>query len=154
MEDIRKTFEPPHVDLSAVGEINKILGFHIRLAYGSVYRHFMETFADLDLTQKQVSTLWLIHDNPGLAQTDIAQRLRMDRATTMGIVNRLERRHYLRRGDSTGDRRRKTLTLTPEGEVMLDRARRAVMEHERWLKRRFTKKEVDTLMTLLARIHE
>ena len=43
-----------------IGEIRNIVGFHIRLAHGAVYRHFTETFADLDLTQKQVSALWLV----------------------------------------------------------------------------------------------
>jgi DNA-binding MarR family transcriptional regulator len=141
------------VDLSDVGEIRNILGFHIRLAHVACYRHFMETFAELDLTQKQVSVLWLVSDNPGVAQTDLAQRLRMDRATTMGIINRLQGRGYLRRGPSPQDRRRKTLYLTPEGDEVLARAREAIWEHERWLKSRFTKREIQTLMGLLDRIH-
>ena len=103
------------VDLSQVGDIKNILGFHIRLAYVAVYRHFMDTFSDLELTQKQVSVLWLVDDNPGVAQTDLAQRLFMDRATTMGIVNRLQGRGLLQRGPSPEDRRRKTLYLTAPG---------------------------------------
>ena len=145
---------PIEEDSTGFGELNDVLGFHIRLAHGAVYRHFMETFAELDLTQKQVSVLWLVSDNPGLAQTDLAQRLRMDRATTMGIVNRLQARHYLRRGRSTGDKRRQTLYLTAEGEDLLRRARDAIGEHEGWLKARFTRDEVRQLMGLLERIHE
>jgi DNA-binding MarR family transcriptional regulator len=141
-------------DANDVGEINNILGFHIRLAYGAVYRHFMETFAHLDLTQKQVSVMWLIDDHPGIAQTDLARRLRMDRATTMGIVNRLQGRDYLRRGKSTEDRRRQTLYLTDQGELALRQAKRAVFEHEKWLKGHFTPREVEQLMALLERIHD
>jgi DNA-binding MarR family transcriptional regulator len=142
------------VDLSDVGEIKDILGFHIRLAHVAVYRHFISTFTELDLTQKQVSVLWLVSDNPGLAQTDLAQRLFMDRATTMGIINRLQARHYLRRGPSPQDRRRKTLYLTSEGDAVLVQAKQAIHAHERWLKSRFTKTEIKTLMALLDRIHE
>lgn len=142
------------VDLSDVGEIKDILGFHIRLAHVACYRHFMETFSELELTQKQVSVLWLVSDNPGVAQTDLAQRLRMDRATTMGIVNRLSARGYLRRGPSPMDRRRKTLYLTELGQDTLLRAREAIWAHERWLKSRFTKAEVKTMMNLLDRIHQ
>ena len=69
-----------------IGEIRNIVGFHIRLAHGAVYRHFTETFAELDLTQKQVSALWLVADHPEIAQTGLSQRMRMDRATTMAIV--------------------------------------------------------------------
>jgi len=137
-----------------LGGLDGIVGFHIRLAHGAVYRHFSETFAELDLTQKQVSVLWLVSDNPGIAQTDLAQRLYMDRATTMGIINRLQARHFLRRGPSPEDRRRKTLYLTSEGDALLVRAKQAIWSHERWLKGRFTKKEIKTLMGLLDRIHE
>jgi DNA-binding MarR family transcriptional regulator len=141
-------------DPLGVGEIGSILGFHIRLAYGAVYRHFMETFAHLELTQKQVSVLWLIDDQPGIAQTDLARRLRMDRATTMGVVNRLQGRDYLRRGQSTEDRRRQTLYLTTEGEAALKEAKAAIFAHEKWLKSRFSAPEVETLKSLLMRIYE
>jgi hypothetical protein len=81
---------PADPESGDIGAINDILGFHIRLAHGACLRHFTETFTDLDLTQKQVSVLWLVDDHPGIAQTDLAQRLRMDRATTMAIINRLQ----------------------------------------------------------------
>ena len=32
--------------------------------------------------------------------------------------------------------------------------KRAIWEHEKWLKSRFTKKEIQTLMSLLDRIHD
>lgn len=146
--------ESPELDETEFGPLNEILGFHIRLAHGAVYRHFMETFAHLDLTQKQVSVLWLINDRPGVAQTDLAQRLRMDRATMMGVVNRLEKRGFLRRGRSLQDRRRKALYLEPGGKQALLEARAAIGAHEKWLKSRFSAREVTTLMNLLERIHE
>lgn len=137
-----------------IGEIRSIVGFHIRLAHGAVYRHFTETFTDIDLTQKQVSVLWLIDDHPDIAQTDLAQRMRMDRATTMAIVNRLQDRGYLVRGASLTDRRKQTLNLTDEGRAALARAKDAIGEHERWLKSRFTEQEIETLIEMLTRIHE
>ena len=145
----------PHVEGDEeIGAIKDILGFHIRLAYGTVYRHFTETFADIDLTQKQVSVLWLIDDHPGIAQTDLAMRLRMDRATTMAIINRLQARHYLRRGKSETDGRKQAMFLEPDGAKALIRAKEAIREHEEWLKARFTTREVEQLIELLTRIHE
>ena len=141
-------------DDHGVGAIGDIVGFHIRLAHGAVYRHFMETFAHLDLTQKQVSVLWLVSDHPGIAQTDLAQRLQMDRATVMAIVNRLQARGYLERGPDAVDKRRQTLALRPAGRQALSDARKAVLEHEKWLKSRFNKREVEQLVRLLSRIHD
>lgn len=144
----------PGVDDADIGAIDDIIGFHIRLAHGATYRHFTETFSELGLTQKMVSVLWLIADHPNIAQADIGRRLQMDRATTMAIVNRLQARDLLRRGASTRDRRRQTLTLTPEGQAALVDARRAIDQHESWLKSRFTKREAALLIELLRRIHE
>jgi DNA-binding MarR family transcriptional regulator len=145
--------EPDGDAEAAIGQIAEILGFHIRLAHGAVYRHFTETFSDLDLTQKQVSVLWLIDDRPGIAQADLGRLLQMDRATVMAIVNRLQARKFLVRGQSQADRRCQTLTLMPAGHAALERARAAVFEHETWLKARFSDREVRTLIALLSRIH-
>ena len=141
-------------DDADIGPIKDILGFHIRLAHGAVYRHFMDTFVDLELTQKQVSVMWLVDDHPDIAQTDLAQRLRMDRATTMAIVNRLQARTYLVRGKSETDGRKQTLNLTEEGHRVLGVAKEAVLAHENWLKSRFTDKEIEKLIEMLTRIHE
>jgi DNA-binding MarR family transcriptional regulator len=140
--------------VAELGGLNGIVGFHIRLAHGAVYRHFTETFSDLDLTQKQVSALWLVADHPGISQIELGGRLRMDRATTMTIVNRLQDRAYLRREKSTSDARKQALYLTGEGAAALSEAKAAIGEHEAWLKARFTPAEIEKLVEMLARIHE
>ena len=137
-----------------LGELDGILGFHIRLAHGAVYRHFTETFAELGLTQKQVSTLWLVGDQPGIAQVEVGQRLRMDRATTMTIVNRLQDRDYLRRERSESDGRKQSLHLTAAGSDALEQAKTCIHSHETWLKNRFTDAEIEKLVEMLSRIHD
>ena len=137
-----------------IAELEDIVGFHIRLAHGAVYRHFVETFADLDLTQKQVSALWLIADNPGISQIELGGRLHMDRATTMTIVNRLQQRDYVRRERSASDARKQALFVTEGGVEALAQAKTCIAEHEAWLKSRFTQAEVEKLVEMLARIHE
>jgi DNA-binding MarR family transcriptional regulator len=137
-----------------IGGLAGIVGFHIRLAHVAVYRHFTETFADLDLTQKQVSVMWLVGDHPGISQIEVGQRLQMDRATTMTIVNRLQEREFLRRERSTSDARKQALFLTGQGAEALATAKGCIAEHEAWLKSRFSSDEVKKLVEMLARIHE
>ena len=137
-----------------LGGLNGIVGFHIRLAHGAVYRHFTETFVNLDLTQKQVSSLWLVNENPGISQIELGGRLRMDRATTMTIVNRLQERTYLRRERSESDGRKQALYATDAGLEALAEAKRCIGEHEGWLKARFSPAEIEKLVEMLARIHE
>jgi len=137
-----------------LGGLDGIVGFHIRLAHGAVYRHFGEAFADLDLTQKQVSALWLVNEFPGISQIELGRRLRMDRATTMTIVNRLQDRGFMRRERSKIDGRKQELFVTTAGTDGLARAKDAINEHEDWLKARFTDQEVEKLVEMLARIHD
>jgi DNA-binding MarR family transcriptional regulator len=136
-----------------IGEIDDILGFHIRLAHGATYRHFTKSFKFLGMTQKQVSVLWLVADHPGIAQADLAKRLQLDRATVMAIVNRLAKRKFVVRGESETDGRKQTLKLLPAGAKALQDAKRAIRAHEKWLKGRFTAKELKTLIGLLRKIH-
>lgn len=137
-----------------LGSLHGIVGFHIRLAHGAVYRHFSETFADLDLTQKQVSALWSVSEHPGISQIELGGRLRMDRATTMTIVNRLQERDYLRRERSETDGRKQALYLTPAGTKALAKAKIAIGQHEDWLKSRFSAEELEKFVEMLARIHD
>lgn len=133
--------------------LDSILGMKLRRAHGAVQRHFGEHFADLGLTQKQVSVLWLTGDNPALAQTDLAQALDMDRATTMALVHGLEKRGLMVRSPAASDKRRIAFTLTDEGVAVLDQAKTAIAQHEQWLKYRFNASELKTLEEMLTRIY-
>ncbi len=145
--------EDPADEAGYIGEIDDILGFHIRLAHGTAYRHFMQSFKFLNMTQKQVSVLWLVSDHPGIAQADLAKRLQLDRATVMAIVNRLTTRRFIVRGESDTDGRKQTLKILPSGAKALQEAKRAIRTHEKWLKARFTPRELKTLISLLRKIH-
>ena len=50
--------------------------------------------------------------------------------------------------------RKQALNLTDAGRRALASAKRAIQQHEHWLKSRFNKKEVAKLIELLTRIHE
>lgn len=149
-----KTREGGCLARGGLGGLDEIVGFHLRLAHGAVYRHFGETFAELDLTQKQVSALWLVNEFPGISQIELGRRLRMDRATTMTIVNRLQDRAFMRRERSKSDARKQALFVTEDGVEALGQAKAAINEHEHWLKARFTPQEVEKLVEMLARIHD
>ena len=134
--------------------IEQVLSFHLGQAHGVSNRHFAETAAPLGLTQKQVLALWLVADSPGIAQIDLGQRLHMDRATTMGVVNRLRARGLIRREKSASDGRKQALFLEPAGEAAMAAARETVRSHEIWLASRFTRTEWEMLADLLARLHQ
>lgn len=136
-----------------IAQLDDGLGYHLRLAHGASQRNFSATFGALGLTRTQVAVLWLLCDHPGMSQVDIGQRLQMDRATTMGIINRLQARHLLRRERSASDGRKQALHLEPQGDALLDAVGLALAAHESWVKSHFTEAESRTLIELLARLH-
>ena len=91
-----------------------------------------------------------MHDNPGISQIDLGGRLRMDRATTMTIVNRLQERAFMRRERSVSDGRKQALYVTEPGAAALAEAKRCIGEHEAWLKGRFSAEEMGMLDSLVA----
>jgi hypothetical protein len=129
--------------MSDIGGIDDIVGFHIRLAHAAVYRHFTETFVDLDLTQKQVSALWLVDDHPGHF-ADRARRAPADGPGDDDDHRQPDAGARLHAPRALGKRR-------AQAGAVPDRRRRSragpwprgcIAEHEAWLKSRFTPDEV------------
>jgi DNA-binding MarR family transcriptional regulator len=140
----------PGLDFDA---LDQVLGFHVRQAQGTMHRQIIVVLAKVDLTQKQSATLWLIGANPGASQIAIGGALRMDRATTMGVIDKLEARKLVVRQRSAVDRRRHELYLTPMGQKLLVDVKTMVKAHEQAFADRFTASELETLVGLLKRLY-
>ena len=83
-----------------------------RLAEASVARAAGEN----RLSLRQLSALTMI-ESEQTTLGDVARRLMVTPAVVTGLIDRLERRGYVRRINSTDDRRRVLLALTDEGRV-------------------------------------
>lgn len=136
----------------ALGTLDGLLGFHVRMAQAAIYRDFAAAVAELDLTQKQFAALELIGVNPGVSQIDLAEALGTDRATMMALIDRLEARGWVERAVSTADRRRQELRLAEAGRANLDRARALVVAHEARLFEGISPAERDGLIAVLRRV--
>jgi DNA-binding MarR family transcriptional regulator len=67
-----------------------------------------------DLSLRQLSALYIIrHESATLGE--VARRLMVTPAVVTGLIDRLEKRGYVRRVNEPGDRRRIHLALTDEG---------------------------------------
>lgn len=129
--------------------LDDLLGFRLRQASVVMYRDFTSELAGIDVTQKQTATLWLISANPGVSQASIASSLDVDRATIMGLVDRLEDRGLVIRKRSKSDRRRQELYLTPAGQNALRKTKSLIAKHECRFTSRFTAAELSALLAAL-----
>lgn len=135
-------------------ELDGLLGYRLRRAQGAMHRDFMAAVSQLELTQKQAATLWLINANPGVSQVSVAAALDMDRATMMSITDRLEERGLVIRKRSIVDRRRQELYLTPAGISRLRKVKARIGEHEVRIKALFKPGELTALLDALKKFQD
>ncbi len=100
----------------------------------TIGRELRRELAPLGVTGGQASLLAAIHRTPGIGVRDLAQLERMSAPGMSTNLSRLERMGFVIRTRGTGgDRRRVGLTLSPDGEEMLQRVRSL---RTRWLAER------------------
>lgn len=133
----------------AQGALPDLLGYRLRLAQQAAFRDFAASVQGL--SPGRVGLLILIDANPGVTQSRLAEAVRRDRSTMVGVVDQLEARGLVerRRGD---DRRTNGLRLTRAGRLLLARALRRIADHERRIASRLSPAERRRLLQLLGKI--
>ena len=114
----------------SLGMLDGHLGYYLRRAQIWIFQDFIRTLEGLDLRPAEFSVLAVIGGNKGLSQADVAQRLGIERARLVRLLDRLEKRGFTQRLPSATDRRSHVLRLTPSGQQILKRAKALVMVHE------------------------
>jgi DNA-binding MarR family transcriptional regulator len=131
------------------GILSGLLGYRLRLAQQTVFRDFADRVAEL--SPGRVGILLLVEANPGVTQSLLAQAVKLDRSTMVGVLHTLEDRGLLerRRGE---DRRTNGLWLTPAGRGRVARLKRRIEAHERRVASRLSAAERTQLLALLEKL--
>ncbi|MCC4602754.1 winged helix-turn-helix transcriptional regulator [Xanthomonas campestris pv. badrii] len=95
------------------------LGYQLQLAALASSHAARQELADLHLTPARVTALIHIRDQPGCDQTELGNRLLVNRAAGMKIANALAEQGLIERLAGR-DRRSKGLYLTEHGQRTLD----------------------------------
>ena len=105
--------------------------------------------ASFDIRPAQFSVLVVIEANSGLSQADLAERLGIERARLVRLLDGLEKRGLIRRQPSPLDRRSHALVLTREGQKGLKRMKLLAAEHEANLAKRLGSEKREVLLAVL-----
>ena len=132
-----------------IGVLNDHLGYLIRRLQVWVFQDFIRTLAPIDIRPAQYSVLVVIAANPGLSQSDLADRLGIERARLVRVLDKLERRGLTRRLPSRSDRRSHALRLTRTGQKTLKHATMLAARHEMQLAERLGSERRKLLMSAL-----
>ena len=114
----------------SLGGLGTTVGFVMRLAQVVVFKDLLAALKPFDLRVTDLSVLLVIEATPGLQQRAIGEVLHIQRPNLVTIIDQLEARSLVRRGPVPGDRRAYALSLTPEGETLLRKAKAAHAQHD------------------------
>lgn len=115
---------PQRVPKSAepMPDLADLPGHYIRRLQQIAVAIFLEEAEAVGLTPVQFAALASVRRQPMLDQRTLAGSIGFDTSTIAGVVDRLERRALLVRNPSPADRRVRLLSLTADGEALLDAA--------------------------------
>lgn len=134
-----------------LGSLNHLVGFHLRLAQLAVFKDFEIRLSAIGVTPATYSVLEVLHRNPGLTQSKLANAVRLERSSIVPMIDKLSKRGLVERQTSTTDRRHNHLYLTPAGGELLRQAEEQVAQHEASVCGHLSDAEKRKLMALLDR---
>ena len=127
-------------------------GHLIRRAQQLAVAIFMEETAGHDATPVQFAILNALIDDPGEDQVTLSNRVAFDPATLGSVVGRIEAKGWVTRKADRGDKRRKLLWITPEGEKVALGMKRAVSKAQQRIVAPLETAERLQLSALLAKL--
>jgi DNA-binding MarR family transcriptional regulator len=130
----------------------ELVGYNLKRSYLVVRNAAQDVLEPLELRVVSMTALSLIVDNPGIAPSQIADALQMERPNIVVIIDDLETRQLISRARSKEDRRRFALTATVRGRRLRDQAQAAVAKAEYRALGALSDEEIAQLLDLLRRI--
>ena len=127
-------------------------GHLIRRAQQLAVAVFMEETSAFDATPVQFAILNALMDDPGEDQITLSNRVAFDPATFGSVIGRIEVKGWVTREADPGDRRRKLLWITPEGEKMALDMKRAVAKAQQRIVAPLDAAERKQLSVLLGKL--
>jgi DNA-binding MarR family transcriptional regulator len=105
---------------STTGEAHQMLELLNSLG-GSIFRQLLwQKSSDLDLTYAQSQVLFRLAEHPGSHMGDVAKAFGVTLPAVTHIVDRLEEKGLVTRGDHPADRRVYVLDLTSAGKALVE----------------------------------
>ena len=99
--------------------IEDLPGFHIRRLQQIAVAVFLEETQASGITPVQYAALTAVGRQQGIDQRTLARTIGFDTSTIGSVIDRLEARGLMQRNAHPDDRRVRLLTLTAEGEQLL-----------------------------------
>jgi len=135
-----------------LGRLEKLLGYALRRAQVRVFQDFAAEMKEFGLTPGQLGALLLIEANKGLSQSELGNALGIDRSSVVPLIDRLQKRGWVRRAARASDRRAHALELAPGGVALIARFLPHLEAHEARIAAGLPSADRERLFALLSDI--
>ncbi|MEV6878908.1 MarR family transcriptional regulator [Amycolatopsis sp. NPDC051128] len=132
--------------------VTRRLGYLLKHAQLRLAELAEPLYEPLGVTGRQLALLTLFGEGPAQSQQDGAARLGVDRTTMVALVDELEAKGLVRREVAPGDRRKRLVTLTAEGERVREAGAEVTRRAEALLLEPLAGDDAERLRAALRRI--
>jgi len=132
---------------------NKSLGFLVHSLSTKMKQELDARLRKRDLTVFQFGALMHIYKMQTLTQKEISKFINADEPSTTRLMNRLEEKNYIKKCADEKDKRKKVISLTSDGNMLLSELLPDAMEVGASYTAKLSKEEKDTLLELLVKIN-
>jgi DNA-binding MarR family transcriptional regulator len=108
----------------------------------------------LDIGMEQWLILVRLHENPGLSQSELADKALNDHPNITRLVDQLEKRGWVQRTADMTDRRRHLVSLTKAGHAQVEHFQPQIIAERNRIFAGFSSLEIDQLLVMLERIEQ
>jgi DNA-binding MarR family transcriptional regulator len=115
-------------------------------------RRFKDALAPQGLHPRHFGVMTMVAAHPGMTQQQLHERTAIDASSIVAVVDELEAKGLAERRPYPGDRRARTVLLTPLGEETLRRVRAVAAQLQRELLEGLSPEERETLVVLLRKL--
>ncbi len=128
--------------------------FRMGKAVKKVTKTYRESLIHYGLTHGQFFMLVAIMEEEGLLPSELAEKTAQDRATTTGLLDRLENDGWIKRKMDKKDRRSLRIFLTPHAKKYKEPIMKLFEETNQQFLSRFTRQEWDQMQSFLHRLEQ
>jgi len=123
---LKSPLAPPGLTRS----LDEVLAYQLRRAQEAAFAAFARRAGESAIWPGWYALLTILHDNPGITQTELSKASGRDKSTLTTSLRELGRKGLLVRDRDPEDQRRVRLSLSPEGETHLEELRVHAEAHD------------------------
>ena len=116
------------------------------------YLHEMLLDQGLDLSKEQMITLKKLHDEDGLNQNELAFLTFRDKSSLARLLLKMEKKNFIKRKQSTEDKRINQVFLTDEGRAIFKQSKQVIRKFITTMEQNITEEEKKQIIRILKKV--